>query len=274
LSLIFYNGFNRKALAQEQSMICPLKKMVPVGSLDDQTIFSVNGILTQIQNVLDYSTYASLSATQLIKFSNSDCKPENCTSDCTPDIEYDTCTPVFPPAYPPSGTCPNGTTCYPGEPDQCPREVCDENKCQNAKTLGQEGCYFGSIDNAILSISANRNAVEIAAAIIDDFFSKNVSEFTEPAGFVQIFGKFCQHPFLSQFCSSCSTTCTTAEFNALAFLESKAIDNINLCDIIKPEDIIAGKQGELLFTCKDVMPAPVLRCYLNDFFCCSAEEPK
>ena len=312
-----YIGFKEKVLAQEQSMVCPLKKMVAVGSLNDQTIASVNRILEQIQNVLDYSTYASLSATQLINLVNNGCDPKKCDSKCelkdenqckngTPPCsgyrcEYTTCeqngssamtgndcdnlpagqTTIGADKYYYNATwcdssCSSCSSCLHGD---CIIEwndtiqVCHEIKCQgdNSTTVP---CPFSDIKTAIKTISDNRAKVETAAGIIDDFFHKNIFEFPEPAGSASIFGKFCNQVFLSYFCSDCFTTCTTAEFNALAFLESKAIDKINLCDIIKPEDIIAGKQGELLFTCKDVMPAPVLRCYLNDFFCCSAEEPK
>jgi len=261
--LFAYIGFKQKVSARGESMICLQEKMVPIGSLNDQTIFSVNRILTQIQNVLNYSGAASQNATDLINTVKNGCKPENCGSECKWETEQDPC--------PGTGVCPNGNECDFLDPlSVCEREVCREKECS-----GNNPCPFGSISGSVAAITANRIGIEAAAQEIDDFFNLDIDKFPEPSGDASIFGKFCNNLFLSkQFCTTCFVSCATSEFNALTFLESKAIDTIQKCDIIKPEELFVGKQGEMLYTCKEVMPEPVERCYPNDFFCCSAEEPK
>ncbi len=166
----------------------------------------------------------------------------------------------------------SSVTCY----DTCHNEGdcgVDWTTCQERSCSG-EACQPCLIEGFVESITANREAIEGAHQNIKDFFEKNITKFPKPDNYT-IFGDFCKHPILSKHCScAAGIGWCASEFYALTALQSKATDNIQKCDIIKPDDLIQGMQGEILFRCKDVRPSPIKQCWQDDFFCCTAEEPK
>ncbi|MCG2688654.1 hypothetical protein L6250_03415 [Candidatus Parcubacteria bacterium] len=307
--------------AQAEITICPLSKMVTVGSLLDQSFVSVSNLLLEVDKVLYNSAQAHQTATRLIQISNEDCKPVNCQSDCDlidenqcDDNAPSSCSTGYSCIYSSchqnsgSGSIPktdctrltSGTTtigagkfyynatwclsaCYSSINNSCSsfcsqRGICSVgwNKtikvCDTNKDCEGEACPFALITSLVQSITANRMAVETAHKNIEDFFEKDRTKFPKPDTFT-IFGDFCKHPIISKhcFCAAGLGVCGS-EFDALMILQREAINNIKKCDILKPDDLFKGKQGEILFRCKDVRPSPVKQCWQDDFFCCTSEE--
>jgi len=87
--------------AQEEIIICPLSKMVTVGSLLDQSLISINNLLIETDIILASSSQAYQSASELIRISEEDCVPENCQSSCG----------LVALPWPPSTDCTYGYTC-------------------------------------------------------------------------------------------------------------------------------------------------------------------
>ncbi len=263
----FIDNARDKAYAQEQIMSCPISKRVPIGSTIDQMVFSIDAFVVNTQSIIDHAAMAYRSAGDLINAVNTGCKTENCASDCYSYTEYDPCTPVNPPTTPPTGFCPSGLECDPiGPAGQCPRQACDFKDCKGG------ACPFTLIGQLVNAISADKTAIVNANIKIHDFFNKKILEFPIPSGDNSLFGKFCDNELFSM--PVCLTSCKTTEYHALECLVIKAINNIALCDIIKPNDVLSGRKGETLFKCKDIEPPPVPNCVpdlYNDFFCCSME---
>ena len=313
ITFIYANN-SKNVSAEEESIVCPLSKMVTVGSLMDQSLVSVNNLLLEAHKVLLNSALAYQAASEVVKTSKEDCKPVNCQSSCRIVEEYYRCG-----GY----ECASGYNCYfqgifKGDqigdgvydcgtinhfnPDHnkhyskfslneispcigptclnstCYREACRRDPCQENDCSGQ-ACPFDLIRGLVGNISTGRAAVEEAHKKIKDFFYKRITKFPEPDGYV-VFGKFCEHYVLSKLCTNCPGTLSAeidacqSEFYALMALQNKATSNIKKCDIISSDDLFEEKQGEILFRCEDVRPSPLKQCWQDDFFCCTAEEPK
>jgi hypothetical protein len=246
----FIDNARDKAYAQEQIMSCPISKRVPIGSTIDQMTYSIDAFVANTQSIIDHAAMAYRSAGALINAVNTGCKPANCQSSCNQHTEWELCDP----------SC-VGVTC-----DLCPVSVCDTLNC------GGEACPFSLISQLVNAISADKTAIVNANIKIHDFFNKKVLEFPIPSGDSSLFGKFCDNELFSM--PVCLTSCKATEYHALECLVIKSINNIALCDIIKPNDILSGRKGETLWRCKDIEPPPVPNCVpdlYNDFFCCSME---
>src|SRR3989339_1048088 len=83
-TIVFTYGKNLKRVsADEEITICPLSKMVTVGSLLDQSLISIDNLLLEADIILTNSSQAYQSASDLIKIGEEDCAPENCQSSCS-----------------------------------------------------------------------------------------------------------------------------------------------------------------------------------------------
>jgi len=316
--IVFLYGKNLKsASAQEEIMICPLNKMVTVGSLMDQSFVSISNLLLEVDKVLTNSKRAYETAGKLVKTSKEDCKPANCQSSCEKLIRHFPC---------PGNNCATGYTCDfqiikkgsqlgnsvyscadinhfdpiddeyyaefkispppcnnpPCSTNLCYRLACEQLICDEGDCSGQ-ACPFDLIKGYVESITANRVAIEEAHQKIKNFFEKKIAKFPKPdisTDNYTIFGDFCKHPILSQLCTDCpgfqpvlaNADACKSEFHALIALQNKAMSNVKKCDIINPDNLFEGKQGEILFRCKDVQPSPIKQCWPDDLFCCTAEE--
>lgn len=153
----------------------------------------------------------------------------------------------------------------------CEVPTCKVKDCKN-KPDTQICPVRADIQTAIDVIVTDRQAIDGLYVKIDDFFNKKVSEFPIPSGDDSLFGRFCDNELFSM--PTCLTSCKATEYHALECLVAKAINNIGLCDIINPNDMLSGRGGEMFFMCKDIEPPPVPNCQpdlYNDFFCCSME---
>jgi len=101
-TIVFTYGKNLKRVsADEEITICPLSKMVTVGSLLDQSLISINNLLLEADIILTNSSQVYQSASDLIKIGEEDCVPENCQSSCELAAR----------PWPPLTSCTYGYTC-------------------------------------------------------------------------------------------------------------------------------------------------------------------
>ncbi|MDP3093842.1 MAG: hypothetical protein Q8N16_03695 [bacterium] len=163
---------------------------------------------------------------------------------------------------PPTGTCPDGTTCYPEEPDQCPREVCDEEDCTG------DACPFAAIDSANQLISSSHGIIVGAFQRLVDILEKRITGYPEmPLLVKDASWTICDVPILKLLCLIGGKP----EPEILADLLEKSIDNVRDCRTSKFElelELLQGKTGKILLPCQEIMGEAIEKCYPNNYFCC------
>lgn len=299
IGIFFVIDGRDKTYAQQQIINCPISKRVPIGSTLDQMVYSIDVLVTDIKSMISYAGLASQAAETLVSTVRTGCKTDNCQSACLSGTITENCDANCPASY----TCNyvgrvgglsgmvrgcSSMTLFPADSDStyakyayystifhtggtcysCTTQTptCDIKPCE--KKPGIEACPFTLIGQIIGNIINNRIAVNNARIRINNFFIKPILGFPVPSGDASLFGLFCGN----QLFTGCLTACMTTEYKALACLEYNSINNIAKCDIIRPEDLLSGRKGEMLLRCRDYESVPNCQPDLyNDFFCCSTE---